>query len=153
MVGRAIPCRPPSARRREEPRAIEKSLGPVAAATRRQKRRLEGEDRIGERVGTFKMAKRFERDIDDNGGFAHRRNAASSAAGAAARRFACHPHHALARPAESAAPSLAVAWRAPVTGCPAMKREKYFIKSNQYVGEISTLEVQFSMLSRLTLPG
>ena len=57
------------------------------AATRRGKRRLRGRDRIGERVGKaigkFRMAKHFEWDIDDNGAFAHRRNAASIAAEAA----------------------------------------------------------------------
>ena len=90
---RLMVCRNPlladeRARKREELLgATEKLLEPVAAATRRAKRRLEGADKIGERVGKvigkYKMAKHFEWDIDDNGAFGHRRNAASIAAEAA----------------------------------------------------------------------
>ena len=90
---RLMVCRNPlladeRARKREELLgATEKLLEPVAAATRRAKRRLEGADKIGERVGKvigkFKMAKHFEWDIDDNGAFGYRRNAASIAAEAA----------------------------------------------------------------------
>ena len=90
---RLMVCRNPlladeRARKREELlRATEKLLEPVAAATRREKRRLKGADRIGERVGKvigkFKMAKHFEWDIDGEGRFDHRRDAASIAAEAA----------------------------------------------------------------------
>jgi len=90
---RLMVCRNPlladeRARKREELlEATEKLLEPVAAATRRAKRRLEGADKIGERVGKvigkYKMAKHFEWDIDDNGAFGYRRNAASIAAEAA----------------------------------------------------------------------
>ena len=90
---RLMVCRNPlladeRARKREELLgATEKLLEPIAAATRRKKRRLTGADKIGERVGKvigkFKMAKHFEWDIDDNGAFGYRRNAASIAAEAA----------------------------------------------------------------------
>ena len=67
--------------------ATEKLLEPIAAATRRKQRRLKGADKIGARVGKvvgkFRMAKHFEWDIDDNGAFGYRRNAASIAAEAA----------------------------------------------------------------------
>ena len=67
--------------------ATEKLLEPIAAATRRKRNRLTGEDRIGERVGRnigkYKMAKHFEWSIDDNGFFGYRRNAESVAAEAA----------------------------------------------------------------------
>ena len=62
-------------------------LEPIARATRREKRRLKGEDKIGERVGKVigkhKMAKHFAWDIDDNGVFGYRRKVASIAAEAA----------------------------------------------------------------------
>ncbi len=67
--------------------ATEKLLAPIAAATRRKKRRLEGEDKIGERVGKvigqYKVAKHFEWSIDENGFFGYARNAESIAAEAA----------------------------------------------------------------------
>ena len=67
--------------------ATEALLDPIAAATRRQKWRLKGEDKIGERVGKvigkYKMAKHFEWEIDEKGLFHYRRDAASIAAEAA----------------------------------------------------------------------
>jgi hypothetical protein len=67
--------------------ATEAVLEPIAAATRREKRRLSGESKIGARVGKvigrYKMAKHFEWSIDEKGGFTYRRNASSIAAEAA----------------------------------------------------------------------
>ena len=67
--------------------ATEKLLKPIAAATRREQQRLEGEDKIGERVGKvigkYKMAKHFEWSIDENGFFGYGRDAGSIAAEAA----------------------------------------------------------------------
>ena len=67
--------------------ATEKLLDAIAAATRREKRRLTGAEKIGVRVGKaigkYKMAKHFHWDIDDAGFFGYRRNAASIAAEAA----------------------------------------------------------------------
>ena len=90
---RLMVCRNPlladeRARKREELLdATEDLLDPIVAATRRRTRRLKGEDRIGERVGKvigkFRMAKHFEWDIDDDGAFGYKRNAASIAAEAA----------------------------------------------------------------------
>ena len=90
---RLMVCRNPllaeeRARKREELlEATEKLLEPIVVATRRKKRRLTGEDKIGERVGKvigkFKMAKHFDWHIDDNGAFGYHRNAASIAAEAA----------------------------------------------------------------------
>ena len=90
---RLVVCRNPllaeeRARKREELLAATgKLLEPIAAATRRRNRRLTGADKIGERVGKvvgkYKMAKHFDWDIDDDGFFGYRRNAASIAAEAA----------------------------------------------------------------------
>ena len=90
---RLMVCRNPlladeRARKREALiEATGKLLEPIVAATRREKRRLTGEDKIGERVGKvigrFKMAKHFDWHIDHNGIFGYRRNAASIAAEAA----------------------------------------------------------------------
>ena len=67
--------------------ATEAVLAPIAAATRREKRRLRGESKIGARVGKviarYKMAKHFEWSIDEKGGLTYRRNASSIAAEAA----------------------------------------------------------------------
>ena len=67
--------------------ATEAVLAPIAAATRREKRRLSGESKIGARVGKvigrYKMAKHFEWSIDEKGGLTYRRNASSIAAEAA----------------------------------------------------------------------
>ena len=90
---RLMVCRNPlladeRARKREELLdATEELLDPIVAATRRKKWRLKGEDKIGERVGKvigkFRMAKHFEWDIDDDGAFGYKRNAASIASEAA----------------------------------------------------------------------
>ena len=90
---RLMVCRNPLlAERRARKRAelldaTEKLLAPIAAATRRKKRRLEGGDKIGERVGKvigrYKMAQHFEWTIDGNGFFGYGRNAGSIAAEAA----------------------------------------------------------------------
>ena len=90
---RLMVCRNPllaveRARKREELlEATEALLEPIAVATKREKRRLKGEDKIGERVGKvigkYKMAKHFAWDIDGNGVFDYRRNPASIAAEAA----------------------------------------------------------------------
>ena len=90
---RLVVCRNPllagqRARKREALlQATEELLEPIARATRREKRRLKGEDKIGERVGKVigrhKMAKHFAWDIDDNGVFGYRRKVASIAAEAA----------------------------------------------------------------------
>ena len=67
--------------------ATEAVLEPIAVATRREKRRLSGQSKIGARVGKvigrYKMAKHFEWSIDEKGGFSYRRNASSIAAEAA----------------------------------------------------------------------
>ena len=90
---RLIVCRNPlmaeeRARKRGELLdATEALLDPIVAATRREKRRLVGEDKIGERVGRvigrYKMAKHFTWAIDENGGLRYRRDAGSIAAEAA----------------------------------------------------------------------
>ena len=90
---RLVVCRNPllaaeRARKRGELlAATEKLLEPIAAATRRKRKRLTGAERIGARVGKvigkYRMAKHFDWDIDDDGFFGHRRNAASIAAEAA----------------------------------------------------------------------
>ena len=76
------------ARKREELlEATEGLLETIAEATRREKRRLKGEEKIGERVGKvigrYKVAKHFTWEIDDGGVFRYRREAASIAAEAA----------------------------------------------------------------------
>ena len=73
---RLMVCRNPllaeeRARKREELlRATEALLDPIVAATRRDKRRLKGKDRIGLRagkvVGKYKMGKHFELDIEED---------------------------------------------------------------------------------------
>ena len=90
---RLVVCRNPllaaeRARKRGELLAATgKLLEPIAAATRRKRKRLTGAERIGARVGKvigkYRMAKHFDWDIDDDGCFGHRRNAASIAAEAA----------------------------------------------------------------------
>ena len=89
---RLMVCRNPllaaeRARKREDLlQATEALLEPIAAATRREKRRLAGKDKIGLRVGKVlgkhKMAKHFELDIADDS-FDYRRNAFSIAREAA----------------------------------------------------------------------
>ncbi len=89
---RLMVCRNPllaeeRARKREELlRATEALLDPIAAATRRDQRRLKGADKIGLRagkvVGKHKMAKHFDLDIEDDA-FGHRRKPESIAAEAA----------------------------------------------------------------------
>ena len=90
---RLMVCRNPllaeeRARKREALlQATEALLEPVAAATRREKRRLTGEDQIGARVGKvigrYKMAKHFQWSIDPKGVLSYWRNASSIAAEAA----------------------------------------------------------------------
>ena len=90
---RLMVCRNPllaeeRARKREELlEATAKLLEPIGAATRREKWRLTGADRIGERVGKvigkYKMAKHFEWSIDGKGFLAYERNAGAIAAEAA----------------------------------------------------------------------
>ncbi len=67
--------------------ATEKRLEPIVAATRREKRRLKGTDRIGARVGQgigrYRMAKHFEWTLDEDGCFDDGRDAGSIAAEAA----------------------------------------------------------------------
>ena len=67
--------------------ATETRLEAIAVATRRDKRRLKGADRIGERVGRvigrYKMAKHFTWSLDDEGRFEYRRDAGAIAAEAA----------------------------------------------------------------------
>ena len=91
---RLMVCRNPllaeeRARKRQELlEATEALLEPIAAATRREKNRLKGADRIGERVGKvigkvigkYKMAKHFTWFIDDDGVFIYQRDEASIAA-------------------------------------------------------------------------
>ena len=89
---RLMVCRNPllaeeRARKREDLlRATEALLDPIAAAARREKRRLKGEDKIGVRagkvVGKYKMAKHFDLDIEEDA-FGHRRKPESIAAEAA----------------------------------------------------------------------
>ena len=89
---RLMVCRNPllaeeRARKREELlRATEALLDPVVAATRREKRPLKGEDKIGVRVGKvigkYKMAKQFELAIEEDS-FGYRRKPGSIAAEAA----------------------------------------------------------------------
>ena len=87
---RLMVCRNPllaedRARKRQEMlEATEAVLEPIAAATRREKRRLKGADKIGERVGKvigkYKMAKHVTWSIDDDGVFTYQRDEASVAA-------------------------------------------------------------------------
>ena len=89
---RLMVCRNPllaeeRARKREELlRATEALLDPIAAAARREKRRLKGADKIGVRagkvVGKYKMAKHFDLDIEEDA-FGYRRKPESIAAEAA----------------------------------------------------------------------
>lgn len=79
---RLVACRNPllaeeRARKRESLlRATERELEKIAAATRREKRRLVGRDKIGLRVGKvlgkYKVAKHFVLDITDTGFTYHR---------------------------------------------------------------------------------
>ena len=66
--------------------ATEALLAPIVAATRREKRRLKGEEkialRVGKVIGKYKMAKHFELDITDSA-FIYRRNIDAIAAEAA----------------------------------------------------------------------
>ena len=89
---RLMVCRNPLLAERARKRAAlldatEAVLAPIGAATRREKRRLSGESKIGARVGKviarYKMAKHFEWSIDEKEGFTYRRNASSIAAEAA----------------------------------------------------------------------
>ena len=87
---RLMVCRNPllaadRARKRSELlAATEALLEPIAAATRREKRRLEGKEkidaRVGRVIGTYKMAKHFTWSIDDEGVFTWQRDDASIAA-------------------------------------------------------------------------
>ena len=87
---RLMVCRNPllaedRARKRSELlEATEALLEPIAAATRRDRRRLKGRERIGERVGKvigkYKMAKHVAWSIDDDGVFAYGRDEASISA-------------------------------------------------------------------------
>ena len=89
---RLMVCRNPllaeeRARKRDELlEATEALLEPIVAATRREKRRLKGADKIGVRVGKvvgqYKMAKHFDLDIHDEA-FGYRRKPESIAAEAA----------------------------------------------------------------------
>ena len=89
---RLMVCRNPllaeeRARKREALlRATEALLDPIVAATRREKRRLKGADKIGLRagkvVGKYKMAKHFDLAIEDDA-FGYRRKPESIAAEAA----------------------------------------------------------------------
>ena len=87
---RLMVCRNPllaedRARKRQELlEATEALLEPIAAATRRDTRRLKGAEKIGERVGkligTYRMAKHFTWSIDDDGVFTYRRDDVSISA-------------------------------------------------------------------------
>ncbi len=85
---RLMVCRNPllaedRARKRQELlEATEALLEPIAAATRRDKRRLEGALKIGERVGKVigRMTKHFTWSVDDDGVFTYGRNEATIAA-------------------------------------------------------------------------
>ena len=89
---RLMVCRNPllaaeRARKREALlKATEALLDPIVVATRREKRRLKGRDRIGLRVGKvigkYKMAKHFELDMTDES-FRYQRKPGSIAAEAA----------------------------------------------------------------------
>ena len=89
---RLMVCRNPllaeaRARKREELlQATEALLEPIVAATKREKWRLKGQDKIGVRVGKvlgkYKMAKHFDLDIQDDA-FGYRRKPESIAAEAA----------------------------------------------------------------------
>ncbi len=69
-------------KRQELLEATEALLEPIAAATRRDKRRLKGAGKIGERkvIGKYKMAKHFTWSIDDDGVFTYGRDEAAIAA-------------------------------------------------------------------------
>ncbi len=87
---RLMVCRNPllaedrARKRRELIKATEALLEPIAAATRREKRRLKGAGKIGERVGKvigkYKAAEHFKWSIGDDGAFTFRRDEASIAA-------------------------------------------------------------------------
>ena len=89
---RLMVCRNPllaaerARKRKDLLQATERLLEPIAAATKREKRRLAGKDKIGLRVGKsigkYKMAKHFELDIADHS-FGYRRNPSSIAREAA----------------------------------------------------------------------
>ena len=84
---RLVVCRNPflaeerSRKRSELLAATEAKLDLIVSATRRERRRLKGEAKIGERVGKVigkhKMAKHFVWSIEDDGAFSYRRNEAS----------------------------------------------------------------------------
>ncbi len=85
MVGRNPLRAEDRARKRQELlKATEALLEPIAAATRRERRRLKGAGKIGERVGKvigkYKMAKHFTWSINDEGVFTYQRDDASIAA-------------------------------------------------------------------------
>ena len=89
---RLMVCRNPQlaaerSRKREDLlQATEKLLAPIAAATKRVKRRLKGQDqialRVGKAIGRYKMAKHFDLNIKDDS-FSYRRDDASIAREAA----------------------------------------------------------------------
>ena len=89
---RLMVCRNPQlakerSRKREDLlQATEKLLDPIVAATKREKNRLEGQDkialRVGKVIGKYKMAKHFVLDIKDES-FGYRRDAESIAREAA----------------------------------------------------------------------
>ena len=89
---RLMVCRNPQlagerARKREDLlQATERLLDPIVAATKREKQRLKGQDKIALRIGKiinkYKMAKHFELDIKDDA-FSYRRKQASIAREAA----------------------------------------------------------------------
>jgi len=62
--------------------AAGKLVEPMAPATRRERRCLTGEDRLGERmgkvIGRYKMAKHLAWSLDSEGRFPYRRNAAEA---------------------------------------------------------------------------
>ncbi len=103
MVGRTPLLAEDRARKRQALReATEARLEPIAAATRREKRRCQGAGKSGERVGQgsgrYKMAKHVTWFIDEDGGFTSQRDEASSTA--ETRRdglYGIHPS-AVARP-------------------------------------------------------
>ncbi len=98
---RLIVCRNPllarqRAHKREELlRATEKELDKVALATTRDKRRLQGKDKIGLRVGKligkFKMAKHFDTTIEEQS-FSYRRKEADHRQRSGPGRDLCDPH-------------------------------------------------------------
>ena len=89
---RLMVCRNPQlakerSRKREDLlQATEKLLDPIVAATKREKNRLKGQDkialRVGKVIGKYKMAKHFALDIKDQS-FGYRRDAESIAREAA----------------------------------------------------------------------